>query len=68
MDFNKIDIRTLKKYKKHFKLGIRYNANKAQLAVAVMKHFSDLKVDEKSTVDSFLWKIGDENFDNENAF
>ena len=46
VDFTKLDMATLKRYKRHFRLKTRQNVTKTELALAVAKHFASQNVDE----------------------
>lgn len=46
MDFTKLDMATLKRYKRHYRLKTRQNVTKTELALAVAKHFASQHVDE----------------------
>ena len=46
VDFSKLDMATLKRYKRHYRLKTRQNVTKTELAVAVARHFASQAVDE----------------------
>ncbi len=46
VDFTKLDMATLKRYKRHYRLKTRQNVTKTELALAVAKHFASQHVDE----------------------
>eukprot|EP01097_Dermamoeba_algensis_P010057 TRINITY_DN7265_c0_g1_i1.p1 TRINITY_DN7265_c0_g1~~TRINITY_DN7265_c0_g1_i1.p1 ORF type:complete len:118 (-),score=20.59 TRINITY_DN7265_c0_g1_i1:101-454(-) len=55
VDFNKLDLTALKRYKRHYKLRTRYKGNKPELVTAVTKHFEGVaSVDEQKVLDSFI--------------
>ena len=49
VDFTKLDMATLKRYKRHYRLKTRQNVTKTELALAVAKHFASQTVDEVRT-------------------
>ena len=55
VDFNKLDMATLKRYKKHYRLKTRQNVTKNELALAVAKHFASTHVDEAETIQLFMY-------------
>ena len=40
VDFTKLDMATLKRYKRHYRLKTRQNVTKTELALAVARHFA----------------------------
>ena len=55
VDFTKLDMATLKRYKRHFRLKTRQNVTKTELALAVAKHFASQTVDEADTISLFMY-------------
>ena len=55
VDFTKLDMATLKRYKKHYRLKTRQNVTKTELALAVAKHFASTHVDEAETIQLFMY-------------
>ena len=55
VDFTKLDMATLKRYKRHFRLKTRQNVTKTELALAVAKHFASTTVDEADTIGLFMY-------------
>lgn len=55
VNFTKLDMATLKKYKRHYKLKTRQNATKTELAQAVAKHFAGQTVDEADAISLFMY-------------
>jgi histone deacetylase complex subunit SAP30 len=55
VDFTKLDMATLKRYKKHFRLKTRQNVTKTELAFSVAKHFASQTVDEADTISLFMY-------------
>ena len=51
----KLDMATLKRYKRHFRLKTRQNVTKTELALAVAKHFASTTVDEADTIGLFMY-------------
>lgn len=57
VDLFSLQVNTLRRYKKHFKVSSRPGLNKAQLADAVMKHFKTIPVKEKETLTYFIYMV-----------
>ncbi|VVC91727.1 unnamed protein product [Leptidea sinapis] len=57
VDWFQLQVNTLRRYKKHFKIPTRPGLNKAQLADAVQKHFKSLPVNEKDIVTYFIYMV-----------
>ena len=55
VDFTKLDMATLKRYKRHFRPKTRQNVTKTELALAVAKHFASQTVDEADTISLFMY-------------
>ena len=55
VDFTKLDMQTLKRYKRHYRLKTRQNVTKTELALAVAKHFASQTVDEADTISLFMY-------------
>ena len=55
VDFSKLDMATLKRYKRHYRLKTRQNVTKTELALAVSKHFASQTVDEADTISLFMY-------------
>ena len=55
VDFSKLDMATLKRYKRHYRLKTRQNVTKTELAQAVAKHFASQTVDEADTISLFMY-------------
>ena len=55
VDFTKLDMATLKRYKRHYRLKTRQNVTKTELAMAVAKHFASTTVDEADTISLFMY-------------
>ena len=55
VDFTKLDMATLKRYKRHYRLKTRQNVTKTELALAVSKHFASQTVDEADTISLFMY-------------
>lgn len=56
VDFTKLDMSTLKRYKRHFRLKTRQNVTKTELALSVAKHFAATTVDEADTISLFMYQ------------
>ena len=55
VEFTKLDMATLKRYKRHYRLKTRQNVTKTELALAVAKHFASQTVDEADTISLFMY-------------
>eukprot|EP00474_Spongospora_subterranea_P009330 CRZ09788.1 hypothetical protein [Spongospora subterranea] len=57
-DFAKLEMNSLKAYRRHFKLDVRPNAPKIELVNAATKHFASMpKFRETEVISAFLHKI-----------
>jgi len=57
VDLFQLQINTLRRYKRHYKLTTRPGLNKAQLAETLMRHFRTLPVVEKDALNLFLYTV-----------
>ncbi|XP_060532357.1 histone deacetylase complex subunit SAP30 homolog [Cylas formicarius] len=57
VDLYQLQVNTLRRYKRHFKVPMRPNLNKAQLADTLMKHFKTIPVKEKDVVTFFIYTV-----------
>ena len=57
VDFQKLDMGTLKRYKKVYRLKTRQNVTKSDLASACAKDFASRVVDEAETINNFLYYV-----------
>lgn len=57
VDFGKLDMGTLKRYKKVYRLKTRQNVTKADLAGACARDFASRVVDEAETINNFLYYV-----------
>ncbi|KAG8457163.1 hypothetical protein KFE25_004380 [Diacronema lutheri] len=57
VDFQKLDMGTLKRYKKVYRLKTRQNVTKADLALACARDFASRVVDEAETINNFLYHV-----------
>ena len=55
VDFCKLDMAALKRYKRHYRLKVRPNVTKGELANAVARHFASQTVDEADTISLFMY-------------
>jgi len=55
VDFTKLDMATLKRYKRHYRLKTRQNVTKTELSAAISKHFAAQTVDEADTISLFMY-------------
>lgn len=57
VDLFQLQINTLRRYKRHYKVPTRPGLNKAQLAETLMRHFRTIPVVEKEALHSFLYTV-----------
>ncbi|XP_044517703.1 histone deacetylase complex subunit SAP30L isoform X3 [Gracilinanus agilis] len=58
LDIDKsLQVNTLRRYKRHYKLQTRPGFNKAQLAETVSRHFRNIPVNEKETLAYFIYMV-----------
>ncbi|ODM99079.1 Histone deacetylase complex subunit SAP30 [Orchesella cincta] len=69
VDLYQLQVNTLRRYKKHFKISSRPSLNKAQLADILMRHFKTIPVAEKETITYFIYMVKSEKskLDNRNG-
>ncbi len=57
VDFFHLQMNTLRRYKKHFKVTSRPGLNKAQLADSLVRHFKTIPVIEKEALTYFIYMV-----------
>uniref|UniRef100_A0A023F940 Histone deacetylase complex subunit SAP30 homolog n=3 Tax=Triatominae TaxID=70999 RepID=A0A023F940_TRIIF len=57
MDLSQLQVNTLRRYKRHFKVQTRPGLNKAQLSDILLKHFKALPVSEKDVINNFYYTV-----------
>ncbi|XP_066998834.1 histone deacetylase complex subunit SAP30 homolog [Anabrus simplex] len=57
VDLFQLQVNTLRRYKRHYKVPVRPGTNKAQLADALMKHFKTIPVKEKEALTFFIYMV-----------
>ncbi|CAG9856220.1 unnamed protein product [Phyllotreta striolata] len=57
VDLYQLQVNTLRRYKRHYKVPMRQGLNKAQLADTLMKHFKSIPVKEKEVVTFFIYTV-----------
>ena len=57
VDFFPLQMNTLRKYKKHFRVTSRPGVNKAQLSECLTKHFKTIPVREKEVLTYFIYMV-----------
>ncbi|GJQ78815.1 putative histone deacetylase complex subunit SAP30 homolog [Trypoxylus dichotomus] len=57
VDLYQLQVNTLRRYKKHYKVSTRPGLNKAQLADQLMKHFKQIPVKEKDVLTFFIYTV-----------
>ncbi|XP_065201114.1 histone deacetylase complex subunit SAP30 homolog [Planococcus citri] len=57
VDFYQLQVNTLRRYKKYYKVATRPGLNKAQLADTLLKHFKTLPVNEKEALSFFIYTV-----------
>ncbi|KAB7496948.1 Histone deacetylase complex subunit SAP30-like protein [Armadillidium nasatum] len=64
-----LQVNTLRRYKRHYKISTNPGLNKAQLVDIIMKHFHSIPVDEKECLTYFIYMVKTNNskFDQRNG-
>jgi len=57
VDLFQLQVNTLRRYKKHYKVHVRQGLNKAQLADYMTRHFKTIPVPEKETLTFFIYMV-----------
>jgi len=57
VDLFQLQLNTLRRYKKHYKVPVRQGLNKAQLADSMMRHFKTIPVAEKEALTYFIYMV-----------
>lgn len=57
VDFSQIQLNTLRRYKRHYKLQLKPGSTKVQLIEAITNHFRTIRVSEKKIVPLFISMI-----------
>ncbi|CAH3176694.1 unnamed protein product [Porites evermanni] len=57
VDFCQLQVNTLRRYKRHYKLQTRPGLNKSQLVETIQRHFKQIPCPEKETVTYFIYMI-----------
>lgn len=57
VDLFQLQVNTLRRYKRHYKVATRPGLNKAQLADTLTKHFKTIPVSEKETLSYFFYMV-----------
>lgn len=57
VDFGGLQVQTLRRYKKFYKVSTRPGMNKAQLADLISKHFRTIPVKEKEVLTYFIYSV-----------
>ncbi|GBP89735.1 Histone deacetylase complex subunit SAP30 homolog [Eumeta japonica] len=57
VDWFQLQVNTLRRYKRHYKVQTRPGLNKAQLAETIQKHFKALPIDEKEIITYFIYMV-----------
>lgn len=57
VDFCQLQVNTLRRYKRHYKLQTRPGLNKSQLVENIQKHFKMIPCPEKETLAYFIYMI-----------
>ncbi|XP_015376070.1 PREDICTED: histone deacetylase complex subunit SAP30 homolog [Diuraphis noxia] len=57
VDFSQLQMNTLRRYKKHFKVVTKPSLNKAQMAETLLNHFKTISVNEKEALTFFIYTI-----------
>lgn len=57
VDLFQLQVNTLRRYKRHYKVQTRPGLNKAQLADTLMRHFKSINVIEKEALTFFIYMV-----------
>jgi histone deacetylase complex subunit SAP30 len=57
LDFGKMDLVLLKRYKRHYRVRTKHNPTKAELAQSIARHFAALPVLETDAIPYFLYAV-----------
>ncbi|XP_026467901.1 histone deacetylase complex subunit SAP30 homolog isoform X2 [Ctenocephalides felis] len=57
VDLYQLQVNTLRRYKKYYKVSTRPGLNKAQLADHIMKHFKSIPIKEKEILTYFIYMV-----------
>lgn len=57
VDLYQLQVNTLRRYKRHYKVSTRPGMNKAQLADTIMKHFKTIPIKEKEIITYFIYMV-----------
>lgn len=57
VDLFQLQVNTLRRYKKQYKVPVRQGLNKAQLADSMMRHFKTIPVVEKEALTYFIYMV-----------
>jgi len=57
VDLYQLQVNTLRRYKKHYKVPTRPGMNKAQLADTITKHFKTIPIKEKEILTYFIYMV-----------
>jgi len=57
VDLFQLQVNTLRRYKKHYKVPVRQGLNKAQLADSMTRHFKTIPVAEKEALTYFIYMV-----------
>lgn len=66
VDFYSLQVQTLRRYKKFYKVSTRPGMNKAQLADLIQSHFRTIPVKEKEVLTYFIYSV--KNNSNKNGY
>ncbi|XP_075154490.1 SIN3-associated polypeptide 30 [Haematobia irritans] len=57
VDLYQLQVNTLRRYKRHYKLQTRPGMKRAQLADSIMKHFKTIPIKEKEIITYFVYMV-----------
>jgi len=57
VDLGQLQVNTLRRYKRHYKVSTKPGINKAQLADTLIKHFKSIPVKEKDILTYFIYTV-----------
>lgn len=57
VDLSTLQMNTLRRYKKHYRVQTKPGINKSQLADSLFNHFRTIQIDEKETITYFIYMV-----------
>ncbi|CAG2118967.1 unnamed protein product, partial [Medioppia subpectinata] len=57
VDLHALQVNTLRRYKKHYRIQTRPGINKSQLAETLQRHFKSMPIYEKEAITYFIYMV-----------